>query len=109
MTPKKLQRFRGRIAELRRAKAVKSRDMVRLAEAIGRTLSNRGKEPTYIHEELISRRPISIPNHPTLSIGVKNNILDDLDGDLDAYEERFIEGVAAANGDLLKKNTRRLS
>lgn len=72
MTQKKLDGLRDEIAGWRRVKAVKSREMVRLAKKIGRKLSDRGKEPTYIHEDLANRRPISIPNHPTLSIGVRN-------------------------------------
>jgi hypothetical protein len=109
MTQKKLDGLRGEVVELRRVKAVKSREMVRLAKRIGRKLADRGKEPTYIHTELPNRRPISIPGHPTLSIGVKNNILDDLDGDLDAYEERIINEAASKNGAVRKKGSKRLS
>jgi hypothetical protein len=88
MTLKRVAQLRAHIAELRRARDVKSRDIVRLAQAIGRKPDNkRGKEPTYIHPEIRNRRPLSIPNHPTLAPGTKNNILDDLEGDLDAYEE----------------------
>ncbi len=90
MTLRRVAQLRMRIAELRRARDVKSRDIVRLAQAVGRKPDNkRGKEPTYVHPELRNRRPLSIPNHPTLAPGTKNNILDDLEGDLDAYEENL--------------------
>lgn len=101
MTLKKLERLRARIADLRRAKDVKSREMVRLARAIGRKPDNStGKEPTYVHTELQGRRPLSIPNHPTLALGTKNNILDDLEGDLDAYEEILAKKIGTSNGHL---------
>jgi len=88
MTLRRIAQLRALIAELRRARDVKSRDVVRLARAVGRKPdTKRGKEPTYVHPELANRRPLSIPNHPTLAPGTKNNILDDLEGDLDAYEE----------------------
>lgn len=109
MTHNKLERLRGEIAELRRAKAVKSREIVRLAAAIGLKLSNRGKEPTYVHDDFSNRRPVSIPAHPTLAIGTKNNILDSLGGYLDAYEERVIEESTSINSDLGQKKARRLS
>jgi hypothetical protein len=100
MTGKMLERLRARVVDLRRAKDVKSREVVRLAKAVGRKLDNRGKEPTYVHSELTNRRPLSIPNHPTLAIGTKNNILDDLDGDLDAHEERIDKEIGSRNGHL---------
>lgn len=101
MTAKKLGQLRAEVENLRRAKDVKSREMVSLAGRIGRKPYNKkGKEPTYIHPELPNRRPLSIPNHPTLAPGTKNNILDDLEGDLDAYEEILNRDAAAGNGDL---------
>jgi hypothetical protein len=101
MTLKRVGQLRGRVEDLRRARDVKSREMVRLAKAIGRKPHNStGKEPTYIHSELGNRRPLSIPNHPTLAPGTKNNILDDLEGDLDAYEEILTKGITTGNGHL---------
>ena len=98
MTLKKVERLRAEVEDLRRKRDVKSREVVSLAKRIGRVLDNRGKEPTYIHPELPNRRPISIPNHPTLTPGTKNNILDDLDIDLDAYEEILTRQAATGNG-----------
>jgi hypothetical protein len=89
MTPEQIERLRAEVEELRRRKQVTSREMESLAERIGRIRSKRGKEPTYINPNLEGRRPISIPHHGrgTLTPGVKNNILRNLEGDLDAYEE----------------------
>ncbi|MDO8432535.1 MAG: type II toxin-antitoxin system HicA family toxin [Candidatus Binatus sp.] len=101
MTLKQVGRLRVRVGNLRRTRDVKSREMVRLAKAIGREPDNRtGKEPTYVHSELGDRRPLSIPNHPTLAPGTKNNILDDLEGDLDAYEEILTQKITTTNGKL---------
>jgi hypothetical protein len=103
MTADKLERLRKEVDDLRRAKDVKSREMVRLAGRIGRKPYNKkGKEPTYINPDLPNRRPLSIPNHPTLAPGTKNNILDDLEGDLDAYEEILSRKTATGNGHLRK-------
>jgi hypothetical protein len=61
---------------------------VSLARALGRELSNRGKEPTYVSLVLSSTRPISIPNHSgVLKVGTANNILDQLEQDIFALEE----------------------
>jgi hypothetical protein len=100
MTLKKVERLRAEVADLRQKRDVKSREVAGLAKRIGRVPDKRGKEPTYVHPELSSRRPISIPNHPTLTPGTKNNILDDLDSDLDAYEEILTKEVTIGNGHL---------
>lgn len=41
---------------------IKSQDLIRLAEALGREKSKRGKEPTYVSLLLPDNKPISIPN-----------------------------------------------
>jgi hypothetical protein len=99
MTRRKLAQLREEIERLRLARDVKSRKVVQLARQIGRKRYNKkGKEPTYTHPELTNRPPLSIPNHPTLAVGTKNSILDDLILDLDEYEERLDQEIVERNG-----------
>ena len=89
MDRKKLRALRRQLQALRtRSGNITSRELERLAKALGRTLSNRGKEPTYVSNLLQHRAPLSIPHHSTtLKRGTANNILDQLEQDLDELEE----------------------
>ncbi len=100
MTPENIKRRREEVEEFRGRKQVTSREMESLASRCGRQRSKRGREPTYINPDLPQRRPISIPHHGkgNLTPGVKNNILRDLEGDLDAYEERNTAEAVGKNG-----------
>jgi len=78
---KKLQRLRGRVANLKRE------DLINFAETLGRVKSKRGKEGTYISTLLPYSRPISIPKHRTFNKFTAGNILDAFEQDLFALEE----------------------
>ena len=81
--------MRKRLQALRtRSGIIKSGELERLARALGRRLSNRGKEPTFVSDLLPQSRPLSIPHHPgTLKKGTADNILDQLEKDIDELEE----------------------
>ena len=90
MDKRKLSRLRKRIQDLRaRLGNIKSRELESLARALGRKRDDRGKEPTFISELLPQSRPLSIPHYAkTLKRGTAGNILDQLEKDLDAFEEQ---------------------
>ena len=81
---RKLSQFRGHPANL------KSRDLISLAEALGRSRIKGGDEPTYISEFLPHSRPISIPSHSkNLNKFTAGNILDALEQDIFNFEEEL--------------------
>jgi hypothetical protein len=57
-----------------------------LAESIGRTRANRGKEPNFT-SPLPGRNPLSIPGHPTINGYTAKGILKVLEADLDCMED----------------------
>jgi hypothetical protein len=85
MRRRKLERLRRDLEGLRRqARAVRPQALIRFANAVGRKLGKRGKEPTYVREGWL---PLSIPNHPgTLAVGTAISIIDTLSNDLDELE-----------------------
>lgn len=84
----KIQKLRSQIEALRRKGGIKSAELESLAQRLGRRRANTGKEPTWVNEELSNRRPVSIPSHPgDLNRHTARSILDQLEGDLDEYEE----------------------
>ena len=93
MNRRKLRQLRKRLQALRaRARNIESRELEKLARAIGRKRVGRGKEPTFISTLLPQSRPLSIPHHSaTLKIGTASNILDQLEKDLDDLEELLTE------------------
>ena len=68
----------------------KARDLEKLARLLGRRQDKRGKEPTWVHDEL-PVYPLSIPRHGgrDLAPGTRNSILNVLEGDVDAWEEQL--------------------
>jgi len=88
MTRDKIRKYRRQIEKLRRKGGVSWKEMVSLARKIGRVPdTSRGKEPTYTSIHLPRSRPITIPHHEKdLTPGVKSNVLDDLERDLDELE-----------------------
>jgi len=84
----KIRKLRSRIEALRKKGGVKAAELKSLAHSLGRTPSNRGKEPTWVNEEFTAWRPMSIPGHPgDLARPTVRSILDDLEADLDRYEQ----------------------
>jgi hypothetical protein len=87
----KIQKLRAQIELLRGRGGIKSAELEALARRLGRKRANMGKEPTWVSEELPERRPVSIPNHPRdLNRYTARGILDQLEGDLDRYEELLL-------------------
>lgn len=66
---------------------LKPKDLISIANKLGRKLSNRGKEPTYTRDfdpELSP--PLSIPNHPgNLKPNTARSIVDALLSDVDDW------------------------
>lgn len=92
MNRRRLENLRRKVEACRRSQP-KAEELETLATALGRKKANRGKEPTFANEVFPSLRPLSIPNHKgrDLPIGTKNSILNQLDDDLIAWDERLAE------------------
>jgi len=86
-----IRRLRSIVESLRGRGGIKSSELEALARRLGRRRAKRGKEPTWISDELPDRRPVSIPNHPgDLNRFTARGILDQLEADLDRYEELLL-------------------
>jgi hypothetical protein len=75
---------------MRRA-SVNARALEGIAKQLGRREDNtRGKEPVWVNPSL-GVFPLSIPRHGgrDLAVGTKNSILDQLEEDILAWEERL--------------------
>jgi len=84
----KIRKLRSEIEALRGRGGIKSSELESLARRLGRRRAKRGKEPAWVSEELPESRPVSIPNHPgDLNRYTAGTILDQLEADLDRYEE----------------------
>ena len=84
----KLRKLRSEIEAFRRKGGVKSAELEKLARRLNRRPAKRGKEPTWVNEALPERHPVSIPHHPgDLNRFTVKAILDQLEADLDRYEE----------------------
>ena len=68
----------------------KARNLERVARQLGRTKNARGKEPVWVNPEL-GVFPLSIPHHggKDLPQGTRNSILNELENDLIAWEDRL--------------------
>jgi hypothetical protein len=96
MDQKKIEELRDELEQLRGAKYnLKSSDLTRFAQKLGRYPANRGKEPTF-KSNLPGRRPISIPGHRKVNPFTASSILDDFEEDIDALEEQ-LEAQRRAN------------
>jgi hypothetical protein len=89
MNRKKLNKLWREMASLRRSPQ-KAVDVENFARRLGRKKVQRGKEPTW-ESELGELSVLSIPHHGgrDLAPGTKNSILDQLEDDLLAWEERL--------------------
>ncbi len=75
-----------------RRRQPKAVELEALARQLGRERNpDRGKEPTYVSREFPDLRPLSIPNHKGKDIpkGTKNSILNQMEDDVLAWEERL--------------------
>jgi len=89
MNRKRLERIKRLLQQARRSQQ-KARDLETLARMLGRRQDKRGKEPTWVHDEL-PVYPLSIPHHGgrDLAPGTRNSILNVLEADVTAWEERL--------------------
>ncbi|MCX6558869.1 MAG: hypothetical protein NTW95_15800 [Candidatus Aminicenantes bacterium] len=72
----------------KKKKVIKCIEMERMAKKLGRTLFNRGKEPTWINLNFKELRPLAIPHHGgDLPLGTSDNILNQLEEDMIKIEE----------------------
>jgi hypothetical protein len=85
----RLDRIKRLLGQARRSQQ-KARDLETLARMVGRRQDRRGKEPTWVHDEL-PVHPLSIPHHGgrDLRPGTRNSILNVLEDDVIAWEERL--------------------
>jgi hypothetical protein len=90
MNRKNLNKVRRELAQLRRFPQ-KAATLERLAGRLGRKLVKRGKEPMWENTEFGELFVLSIPHHGgrDLSPGVQRSILDQLEDDVLAWEERL--------------------
>ena len=86
MTPAALRKLRREVGRLR-AGTPNVGQLQRLARRLGRKLSPRGKEPTWVNAQLPGTRPLSIPDHGSIPRPTAQSILSDLESDLFAWEE----------------------
>jgi hypothetical protein len=87
---KRLARLRARIESLRGRGAVPSRELERVARALGRRRHSRGSEPTWVSDLLPNARPLSIPHHSRdLNRFTARCVLDQLEADVDELENRL--------------------
>lgn len=83
----KIEELRSELEELRAgAFNLKRSRLVSFAGSVGRNLSNRGKEPTYV-SVLPGRNPLSIPGHTDIKGFTAKSILKVLEADLDQWED----------------------
>jgi hypothetical protein len=88
MDLKKIQKLRSEFERLRGSGGIRDTELESLARRLGRRRANRGKEPTWVSEVFPDSRPVSIPSHPgNLNRFTAGGILDQLERDLDRYEE----------------------
>ena len=91
MQTKKLGKIRSLLTAMRRSPQG-SRGLEKLAGQLGREPVQRGKEPMWESAEF-DLYPLSIPRHGgrDLPIGTKNSILNQLEDDILAWEEKLSE------------------
>jgi hypothetical protein len=101
MNKKKIRKLRKRLETLRiRPGNIKARELIKLAQQLGRVPIARGKHPTYVSEPFPRSNPISIPNHPgAMKSVIAKNILDQLEQDVFAFEAKLEEEEELSEGD----------
>lgn len=89
MNRKKLIKIKQEVNGFRNRGGVKSSEIESLAKRLGRTKSDRGKEPTWINSQFPHLRPLSIPHHGSKDLNkyTAGSILDQLEEDIEQWEE----------------------
>lgn len=100
MNMKSITDCRNKLIELRgRLRSIKFKEMVAIAEAVGRTQRSGSSPPIYT-SPLIGRRSVSIHVHPgTMKLGTAKKTLEVLEGDIDAWECLLGESENKGPGD----------
>jgi hypothetical protein len=90
MSRKKLDQLKRELEQMRRSPQ-NARALQGLAKRLGRKPVKRGKEPMWESPEFADLYALSIPDHGgrDLAIGTKNSILNQLEDDILAWEERL--------------------
>lgn len=89
MNPKALRKIKRQLKEMEKSPFNrKPGDFISIANQLGRTKDNRGKEPTYTRaRDPALSPPLSIPNHPgDVKPGTARSIIDALLSDVDDWE-----------------------
>jgi hypothetical protein len=93
MNREKLDKLRKRVEEFRKKGGIGSSELESLARALHRVPSKRGKHQTWVNQNFPDLRPLSIPHHGSKDLNriTANNILDQLELDIDKFEELIEE------------------
>lgn len=93
---------RGKVAKIqailleigKHARGRRARELEAIAEALGRKLAKRGKEPTWVRtQDPVLSPPLSIPSHSKdMKAGTVRSIVDILLSDCDDWEQYFVDG-----------------
>ena len=82
-----IDKLRNELKSLQNRGGIKPRELEKLAEALGRKMAKRGKEPTWVNSKFRHLRPISIPRHSgDLNKYTARGILRQLEEDLELLE-----------------------
>jgi HicA toxin of bacterial toxin-antitoxin, len=89
MNSAKLKKIRKQVEELRKKGGIRFSELESLAKALGRVPSKRGKHRTWINQVFPDLRPLSIHPHGSKDLNkyTANSILDQLELDIDKFEE----------------------
>jgi hypothetical protein len=89
MNSSKLDKLRQELDSLRKRGGIKSTELESLAKSLGRSKSDRGKEPTWISIQFPSLRPLSISHHSTSDLNrfTARSILDQLEEDIEKWSQ----------------------
>lgn len=92
MNRRKLNKIKRDLDSLR-STTPKASALKRLASRLGRKLVKRGKHPMWESEEFDNLFALSIPHHGSKDVltGTKHSILNQLEDDIIAWEERLDE------------------
>ena len=92
MNRNRLRRLWAELERLRRAPQ-KAAALEGLARRLGRRRARGGRHPIWVSEEFDGLRPLSIPRHANRDLppGTRHAILNQLEDDLLAWEERLLE------------------
>ena len=92
MTKVALARLKRRMESLRgKAANIRTRELVGLAQALGRRRVDRGSEPTYVSDPFPTLRPATIPSHSKpLKKYTALSVLNQLEEDVSAWDEALL-------------------